>query len=56
MTEFASNIQGTRGLLEACRRSPVAKSIIAASSDKAYGNQAPPAGQRGGIQIACEYC
>jgi len=35
---FESNIQGTWSLLEACRRSPKLKQIIAASSDKAYGD------------------
>lgn len=37
---FASNIQGTWSLLEACRRSPKVDGIIMASSDKAYGDQA----------------
>lgn len=36
---FESNIQGTWNLLEACRRSPAVKTIIIASSDKAYGDQ-----------------
>jgi len=40
VSTFESNIQGTWNLLEACRRSPVVKSIIVASSDKAYGDQA----------------
>ncbi len=35
---FESNIQGTWALLEACRRSPKVKQIVAASSDKAYGD------------------
>ena len=34
---FESNIRGTYHLLEACRRVNVAKRIIVASSDKAYG-------------------
>ncbi|MBV8762270.1 MAG: GDP-mannose 4,6-dehydratase, partial [Deltaproteobacteria bacterium] len=34
---FESNIAGTWALLEACRRSPTVKSIVLASSDKAYG-------------------
>lgn len=34
---FESNIQGTWIMLEACRRSPVVKQIVMASSDKAYG-------------------
>ncbi len=36
---FESNIQGTWALLEACRRSPLVKQIVVASSDKAYGDQ-----------------
>lgn len=36
---FNSNIAGTWSVLEACRRSPLVKQIIAASSDKAYGDQ-----------------
>ena len=39
ISTFESNIQGTWNLLEACRRSPAVKSIIVASSDKAYGDQ-----------------
>jgi CDP-glucose 4,6-dehydratase len=34
---FESNIGGTWSLLEACRRSPLVKQIVVASSDKAYG-------------------
>jgi CDP-glucose 4,6-dehydratase len=34
---FKTNIGGTWALLEACRRSPTAKQIVVASSDKAYG-------------------
>lgn len=37
VSTFESNIKGTWALLEACRRSPKVKSIVAASSDKAYG-------------------
>jgi len=37
---FNTNVGGTWMLLEACRRSPKVKSIIIASSDKAYGQQA----------------
>ena len=37
---FDTNIRGTWTLLEACRRSPLISSIVLASSDKAYGNQA----------------
>ncbi|HUI41533.1 MAG TPA: NAD-dependent epimerase/dehydratase family protein [Terriglobia bacterium] len=36
---FESNIQGTWNLLDACRRSPQVRSIVIASSDKAYGAQ-----------------
>jgi CDP-glucose 4,6-dehydratase len=39
ISTFESNIQGTWNLLEACRRSPSVKSIVVASSDKAYGDQ-----------------
>ena len=39
VSTFESNIQGTWALLEACRRSPLVKQIVAASSDKAYGEQ-----------------
>jgi CDP-glucose 4,6-dehydratase len=38
VSTFESNIQGTWSLLEACRRSPVVKQIVVASSDKAYGD------------------
>ena len=38
VSTFESNIQGTWSLLEACRRSPLVKQIIVASSDKAYGD------------------
>lgn len=38
VSTFESNIQGTWNLLEACRRSPGVKSIVIASSDKAYGD------------------
>jgi CDP-glucose 4,6-dehydratase len=34
---FESNVQGTWNVLEACRRSPAVKTVVAASSDKAYG-------------------
>jgi CDP-glucose 4,6-dehydratase len=37
---FESNIAGTWRLLEACRRSPMVKQIVVASSDKAYGAHA----------------
>jgi CDP-glucose 4,6-dehydratase len=39
VSTFESNIRGTWNLLEACRRTPHVKSIIVASSDKAYGEQ-----------------
>jgi CDP-glucose 4,6-dehydratase len=39
VSTFESNIQGTWNLLEACRRSPTVRSIVVASSDKAYGAQ-----------------
>jgi len=39
ISTFESNIQGTWNLLEACRRSTLVKSIVVASSDKAYGAQ-----------------
>ncbi len=38
ISTFETNIQGTWNLLEACRRSPCVKSIVMASSDKAYGD------------------
>jgi CDP-glucose 4,6-dehydratase len=39
VSTFEANIQGTWCLLEACRRSPRVKSVVMASSDKAYGDQ-----------------
>jgi CDP-glucose 4,6-dehydratase len=39
ISTFESNIQGTWNLLEACRRSPGVRSVVIASSDKAYGDQ-----------------
>ncbi len=39
ISTFESNVQGTWNLLEACRRSPLVKSVVIASSDKAYGDQ-----------------
>ncbi len=39
ISTFESNISGTWSLLEACRRSPLVKQIVVASSDKAYGEQ-----------------
>src|SRR4051812_22534769 len=37
ISTFDTNIRGTWALLEACRRSPLVKQIVVASSDKAYG-------------------
>jgi len=42
VSTFESNIKGTWTVLESCRRSPAVKSIIVASSDKAYGSQKLP--------------
>jgi CDP-glucose 4,6-dehydratase len=39
ISTFETNISGTWRLLEACRRCPVVKQIVVASSDKAYGDQ-----------------
>ncbi len=39
LSTFETNIAGTWNLLEACRRSPRVRQIVAASSDKAYGDQ-----------------
>lgn len=39
LSTFSTNIMGTSNLLEACRRSPLVKNIVVASSDKAYGDQ-----------------
>ena len=39
VSTFESNIRGTWVVLEACRRSPLVKQIVIASSDKAYGDQ-----------------
>ncbi|HEX9095252.1 MAG TPA: NAD-dependent epimerase/dehydratase family protein [Candidatus Dormibacteraeota bacterium] len=36
---FESNIAGSWRLLEACRRSPLVRGVVLASSDKAYGEQ-----------------
>jgi CDP-glucose 4,6-dehydratase len=37
ISTFESNVRGTWTVLEACRRSPVVRQIVVASSDKAYG-------------------
>src|SRR5436190_3795031 len=39
VSTFESNIRGAWNLLEACRRTPTIRSIVVASSDKAYGPQ-----------------
>ena len=39
LSTFEANIKGTWNILEACRRNPLVKRIIVASSDKAYGDQ-----------------
>lgn len=39
VSTLETNIQGTWSLLDACRRSPLVKQIVIASSDKAYGDQ-----------------
>ena len=39
VSTFDTNIRGTWALLEACRRSPLVKQVVVASSDKAYGEQ-----------------
>src|SRR5437868_3241252 len=38
VSTFETNIGGTWTLLEACRRSPLVKQVVTASSDKAYGD------------------
>jgi len=38
VSTLETNIAGTWALLEACRRSPLIKQIVVASSDKAYGD------------------
>ena len=38
ISTFDSNVRGTWSVLEACRRGPTVKSIVVASSDKAYGS------------------
>jgi CDP-glucose 4,6-dehydratase len=39
VSTFESNIKGTWSTLEACRRSPLVREVVVASSDKAYGAQ-----------------
>jgi CDP-glucose 4,6-dehydratase len=38
VSTFETNVAGTWSMLEACRRSPAARQIVVASSDKAYGS------------------
>ncbi len=38
VSTLETNVAGTWALLEACRRSPLVKQIVVASSDKAYGD------------------
>jgi CDP-glucose 4,6-dehydratase len=38
VSTFETNVGGTWALLEACRRSPMVRGIVVASSDKAYGD------------------
>jgi len=40
LSTFQTNVQGTWNVLEACRRNPAVHSVVTASSDKAYGDQA----------------
>ena len=42
VSTFETNIGGTWALLEACRRSPMVKQVVLASSDKAYGEHDRP--------------
>ncbi len=39
LSTFETDIKGTWTVLEACRRSPLVKHVVVASSDKAYGDQ-----------------
>jgi CDP-glucose 4,6-dehydratase len=39
VSTFEANVGGTWSVLEACRRSPLVKQVVLASSDKAYGDQ-----------------
>ncbi len=39
VSTFEANVRGTWSVLEACRRSPLVKQVVLASSDKAYGDQ-----------------
>ena len=51
VSTFEANITGTWALLEACRRSPLVKQIVVASSDKAYGDhEVLPYGENAPLQ------
>jgi len=39
ISTFEANIKGTWNILEACRRAPLVRAVVVASSDKAYGDQ-----------------
>jgi len=39
VSTFETNVAGTWAVLEACRRSPLVRQVVLASSDKAYGEQ-----------------
>ena len=53
---FETNIGGTWALLEACRRSPLVKGVILASSDKAYGeHETLPYDERARLQGSHPY-
>ena len=39
LSTFEANIKGTWNILEACRRAPLVRAVVVASSDKAYGEQ-----------------
>ena len=38
LSTFETNVRGTWNLLEACRRNPLVRRVVVASSDKAYGS------------------
>ena len=51
ISTFETNVGGTWSLLEACRRSPLVKQILLASSDKAYGeHDVLPYGETAALQ------
>lgn len=39
ISTFEANIKGTWNILEICRRAPLVRAVVVASSDKAYGEQ-----------------